>query len=92
MAKVVYLKQTNKKKRIYFTLPTYFSTYARPTGRLAATTAMMQIKTKSMNNATKSKIILTQSILKKFFDIPLHNINMCIMESKIPAQWEKFYL
>ena len=92
MAKVVYLKQTNKKKRIYFTLPTYFSTYARPAGRLAATTAMMQIKTKSMNNATKSKIILTQSILKKFFDIPLHNINMCIMESKIPAQWEKFYL
>ena len=92
MAKVVYLKQTNKKKRIYFTLPTYFSTYARPAGRLAATTAMMQIKTKSMNNATKSKIILTQSILKKFFDIPLHNINMCFMESKIPAQWEKFYL
>ena len=92
MAKVVYLKQTNKKKRIYFTLPTYFSTYARPAGRLAATTAMMQIKTKSMNNATKSKIILTQSILKKFFDIPLHNINMYIMESKIPAQWEKFYL
>ena len=92
MAKVVYLKQTNKKKRIYFTLPTYFSTYARPAGRQTATTAMMQIKTKSMNNATKSKIILTQSILKKFFDIPLHNINMCIMESKIPAQWEKFYL
>ena len=54
MAKVVYLKQTNKKKRIYFTLPIYFSTYARPAGRLAATTAMMQIKTKSMNNATKS--------------------------------------
>ena len=92
MAKVVYLKQTNKKKRIYFTLPTYFSTYARPAGRQTATTAMMQIKTKRMNNATKSKIILTQSILKKFFDIPLHNINMCIMESKIPAQWEKFYL